>query len=158
MNDFKQICKFCNEIKLSLRYRDKTIILSDILSNNLCPLAFNSIYPYMLTLSTGGWFSWVNYKEAVIVNCPAQEGIAMYVRVSAKGPSIAVEAEVMKKNENCHKRYNLKDNFIFTFNEENREKFKLLYNIIPFIFSKDEISGFSFTIDGEKLSCSIESC
>jgi hypothetical protein len=36
----------------------------------LCPLAFGNIYPYFVTLSTGGWLTWVQKGDGVIVQCP----------------------------------------------------------------------------------------
>lgn len=159
MQDFKPICKLYNRIKLSVDIGHKKFMLKEILPENVCPLAFHSVYPYLVTLLNGGWFDWVGHDEDVIVNCPSPEGVAMYVKTPSGDSPIRIKVEVMKKNDNCYKGYALKDTFIFNFNDETIFKFKLLDRIIPFIFSKEINNGeqneLSCNIDGEKIRCRI---
>lgn len=160
VRDFRDICKFCNETKLNFLYKDRKITLHGILPDAFCPLAFHSVYPYMVTLLKGGWFNWVGYKEHLVVNCPSSEGIAMYVKASTKGLPNILEVEIKKKNSICYKKYDYKEIFSFNFNHENAIKFKLLATAIPFIINRyrdnTQRNEFACNIDYQKIYCQIE--
>ncbi|MBU0477578.1 hypothetical protein KKC91_03300 [bacterium] len=163
MQDFKNICKFCNEIKLNLVCGGKEFVLGDILPDNICPLAFHSIYPYIITLSKGGWLNWVGHDEHVIVNCPFGRGVAMYVKAPSLKSQQYLEVEVMKIRENneCYKGYVLKKVFQFNISDENMFKLGLLYRSIPFILSRDDDNNsdpmeICYNFEGEKVQCQVE--
>jgi len=153
MHNFGAICQNYNTVNLKIRYsfqnKEEVVTLKDILPENFCVLAFHSVYPYMQTLFSGGWFNWVNYGEDVIVNCPATKGIAMYVKPSTENSPRVFEIEVMKNNCSCYKRYNLGDKFRFDFKQENAVRYKLLDGIIPFFaeFYSRENSLLNFSCD-----------
>lgn len=162
--DFNDICRSYNALNLKIRYsfknKEKEFILKDILPPGFCVLAFHNVYPYMETLVNGGWFNWVNYGEDVIVNCPAAQGIAMYVKPSLVNSPEGFQVEVMKNSCGCYKGYNLKDKFRFNFNEEDAVRYKLLDGIIPFIagFSSGENTLMDFSCDykGENIQYQAE--
>lgn len=165
MQSFDNICRSCNSVKLKIKYRwkdkeEEEITSQDILPKNFCILAFHSIYPYMQTYFTGGWFNWVNYNEHVIVNCPHPEGIAMYIKSINKNSSSVFRVEVMKNSCKCYKRYSLRDSFYFNFNEENVLRYGMLDKIIPFFdrFSLKDRSpiDFSCIYKGEKILFNIK--
>lgn len=135
--NFQNICRNYNSLKLKIKYNwrnnEKEITLMDILPENFCILAFHSVYPYMKTLFAGGWFNWVNYNEYVIVNCPAPEGIAMYVKPTNNNAAGNFQLEIMKNSCKCYKRYNLKESFILNYSGENLLKCEMLDRIIPFL-------------------------
>ena len=37
---------------------------------NTCPALFHAIYPYVMTITEGGWFTWVKRNGGVVVGCP----------------------------------------------------------------------------------------
>ena len=157
MSDFKSICELYNEFALDISCEDKKIALKDILSSEVCPLIFHSVYPYMVTLASGGWFNWVNYDEHVIVNCPSPEGIAMYVKAPSGDKPNLIEVEVMKDSQACFKGYKIKDKLTFNFNEENKVNFKLLDNLISFVSDKNinnkEINELCCEVEGKRMRC-----
>lgn len=138
MRDFSPICEKYNSINLKIRYkwRDKEaeVTLRDILPRNFCLPAFHGVYPYMVTFFKGGWISWVNYDESVIVNCPSPEGVAMYVKCArGSNPPDNFNLEIMQTNCKCYKKYNLRDTFPVNFSEERALQYTMLDKIVPFL-------------------------
>ena len=130
--DFTDLCKHCNTLRLTIRQGDSQNRVQDILPKGFCPLAFHSVYPYILTLNNRGWFNWVNYEEHVIVNCPHPQGVAMYVKGSYEEPSREVEIEVMKKSDACSLEYRVGDRFRFEGDDETMRKLAMLDNLVPY--------------------------
>lgn len=60
-------------------------------ASGFCPLALQSIIPYIFTLHNGGWFNWVNHEDTVIVNCPGPDGTAF--RIGKSGDVLEVTVE-----------------------------------------------------------------
>ena len=172
MIDFCSICKIYNSIDLKVCFDGQKFGLMDSLPDRLCPLAFHSVYPYLHTLSSGGWFNWVNYDEHVIVNCPSPAGIAMYVKGPKRNGSDYLELEVIQSNEKCYRNYVLRDFVYFQFNKENAIKYRCLEKVFSFVMfrgleyenleaciSKD-LTEFSLMIDGKwvKFNLEVDDC
>ena len=172
MIDFCNLCKFYNSIDIKVSIDGKKFGLMDSLPDRLCPLVFHSVYPYLHTLSSGGWFNWVNYDEHVIVNCPSPEGIAMYVKGPKNKGSDCLELEVIQSNKKCFRDYALRDFVYFQFNKENAIKFKCLEKALSFVefqgikhedpqvcISK-ELTEFSLTVDDNwvKFNLEVDDC
>lgn len=164
MQNFDNICPKYNSLKLKIKYRWKgkkeELSLEDILPGNFCILAFHSVYAYMTTLFTGGWFNWVNHEEHVIVNCPSPEGIGMYVKSPHNNQSVDFQIEVMKNSCNCYKKYKLKDRFDFNFSGDNALKYEMLDKVIPFFgrFSSNDccLKDFSCMYQGDIIPFQLE--
>jgi len=78
--------------------------LADLLPNGLCPYLAHSIIPYILTLSGGGSFPWMNSidSSAVDAQCPNPAGaVEVRVRKGEKDFSITV----LRVRGHCPKGY-----------------------------------------------------
>lgn len=162
MSEFKKICKFCNSTNVNFLNGDKRFALKDILPDGVCPLVFHSVYPYMLTLSTGGWFNWVDYNEHVIVNCPSPNGIAMYVKAPRGKLQDFIEIEVMQQNDKCYMEYELRKVFRFNTSSKDMLYLNFLYRIIPLIITRknelgsDELVELSYNFEDEMGQCQVK--
>jgi uncharacterized repeat protein (TIGR04076 family) len=107
--------------------------ISDILPKGLCLFAFHTIYPYYLTLSNKGWFSWVKKDGTVIAQCPNPDGSVEFGigRKKIDGKP-TVYSEVIRTRGNCPK--GLKKDDIFSFAEKNF-KFcpRAIASMLPYI-------------------------
>lgn len=117
MENFNCLCEMFNTMKLEVTVGDTEMSLTDIVSEDICPLAFHSAYAYMITLINGGWFNWVGYNDHVIVHCPSPEGITMHVKAPKKELPQAITVEVIKANDTCYKKYARGKSFKFDFKD-----------------------------------------
>lgn len=131
------LCEYTCEIKLST----ESFNSDELLPNNLCILAFHSIYPYLLTLTNKGWFNWVSHREQVIVNCPSIYGISMYVKSSSHTDENSCEAKIMRTRGDCPNGHQLGETFLFNFDPNNKLKYELLDKVVPYLSMNEKSSN-----------------
>ena len=92
-------------------------ILSDIKikRGSLCPLLVYSLYPYYLTLKTGGRFEWVKPNENVKVQCPYRMGVATEVSLDTK--KIHLRVQINSTKGSCY--FNLEKGKIFSLSDKD---------------------------------------
>lgn len=84
---------------------------NELFPQNMCAYAFHAAYPYYLTLTNGGWFSWVRPKDGVIVQCPNPEG-ALEMKIFLCDSKKAVRVEVIRARGNCPRGHKKGDTFL----------------------------------------------
>jgi uncharacterized repeat protein (TIGR04076 family) len=83
----------------------------ELFPSNICPYAFQVIYPYYLTLTNGGWFNWVRPKGGVIVQCPNPRG-ALEMKIFQESSLKGVKVEVLQAKGECSWGHKKGDTFI----------------------------------------------
>jgi uncharacterized repeat protein (TIGR04076 family) len=134
MRQIETICTSCNIDDLNLDDGTSVSRLNDILPSGMCFLAFHSVFPYIQTLASQGWFNWVGHDDHVIVNCPAVRGIAMHVKAPEPADGEVLEVEVMEKNGPCFRGKEPGDRFRFDISERNFSRLVILYKLFPLLF------------------------
>ncbi|MFH1379697.1 MAG: hypothetical protein ABII23_05415 [bacterium] len=152
MDTFNRLCKLYNEMKLEVSIDGKNISWPDMVGNNVCPLAFHSVYAYMKTVSRGGWFNWVDYAGHVIVHCPSPEGIAMHVKAPDTKVGNKIVVEVIKTDPECYKSYAIAHQFVFDFKEGYEFHYKAIDRMLSG-FPLEQGETCACTIDGKDVHC-----
>ena len=132
MNQENSICTSCNIDNLEVTCGDESFNAKDVLPEGLCFLNFHQIFPYIKTLTSGGWFNWVGHDEHVIVKCPSMKGIATHVKAPTKTEPDVLECEVMEeKSGQCFRGHKMGDKFRFDIRVENLKRLETLHNLFP---------------------------
>jgi len=125
-----------------VNYKEGDIIdAAELMPGGMCPLAFYTVYPYILTLVGGGSFEWVRKGEFVRVQCPKNDGIIMEVELKEKGDVSEgrVEVRVHDILENCPKGHSRGDKFIFEMDSEKSGMcMALISGMIPFKYDRSD--------------------
>jgi uncharacterized repeat protein (TIGR04076 family) len=100
-------------------------------NEEMCPLAFYTIFPYYWTYIHSGKFDWVRKNEHVHVQCPRPSGIVMEIKLSRYGGlgDGAVKTEIIKTSNECAYGYKKDDSFVL----DSRKQiicYELLINMI----------------------------
>jgi len=127
----KAICTECNIDKLNVNLDSGSFDAKETLPEGMCFLAFHQVFPYIRTLTTGGWFNWVGHNEHVIVKCPALNGIAVEVKAPAKNEPNVLECQVIEKRGPCFRGHDMDEQFRFDISEINLERLEILFDLFP---------------------------
>ena len=63
----------------------QTFVVDDVTPAGMCTDAWSAIAPYVMTLRSGGNFSWMEEKGVVHIHCPDPKGITFEIRRIEKG-------------------------------------------------------------------------
>ncbi len=98
-------CPYGANLKGDGSYTEK-----DLLPGGMCLLAFHAVYPYLTTLSGGGWFDWVAPGDGVVLQCPSpKDAVEMKVYPHGKDSARIV---VQRSRGECPKGYSGGEEFI----------------------------------------------
>jgi uncharacterized repeat protein (TIGR04076 family) len=131
MKQVKAICTSCNIETLDVTCDNESFNAKETLPEGLCFLAFHQIFPYIRTLTSGGWFNWVGHDEHVIVKCPAVDGIAVHVKAPNKNEPEILESQVIEKQGPCFRGHKMHDRFRFDVSKKNLERLEVLFDLFP---------------------------
>jgi uncharacterized repeat protein (TIGR04076 family) len=110
-------------------------ILKDIIPGGMCPDAFRTFYPYYLTLTSGGWFPWVEENDGVCVHCPYPKGIIAKIYREKDD----VQIQIVNNPEEC--AYGYRRSTMFKIVEISGNGFPpdALATIIPYLGTSQEV-------------------
>jgi uncharacterized repeat protein (TIGR04076 family) len=132
--DFSALCRRCNAIGFSVRSNGARLdACQGFPQPDLCPLARHSIYAYVKTLASGGWFNWVGHGKRVIVHCPSPAGVAFEVGEGGNNGRTAVEARILTEGKSCPMQYAQGQRFIFATDAESLRTMEALDRALPLL-------------------------
>ncbi len=92
-----------------------------IKDDSLCPLLIHTLFPYYLTLKTGGKFEWIRPRENVKVQCPHRRGVVTEVCLSKKNQSL--QAKIVNVEGTCF--FKIKKGQIFFLSDKDFDQINI---------------------------------
>jgi uncharacterized repeat protein (TIGR04076 family) len=128
--DFLMLCNICAVKQSGLWGGDKA--LAAILPEDFCLLAFHSVFAYLQTIASGGWFNWVDHDGKVIVHCPCPMGITVTIGPDIDKGEYHVRVEVAEAGE-CPRKYEKGKAFSFFLDKAMLDQMSIIDRAVPHI-------------------------
>ncbi len=124
--------------------------LNELLPHNMCIYLYNAIFPYYVTLTSGGRFKWVREGEGVLMQCPSPVGCVV-TSVSQNEKGDGVVAKVIRVKGPCPKNHAVGDVLEIT-QEKSRFCLRALGGMIPYLLLRAKDRAFPWS-DSSAVRC-----
>jgi uncharacterized repeat protein (TIGR04076 family) len=126
--------------------------------DDICLNAVHAIFPYFLTLINGGWFTWVEPGDGVIVQC-ANPDCSLQMKVFSENLGKVVRVKTLYAKGGCPKGHRKGEEFVF---DSSSLSFcpKALDGLYPYIQLLERGERLPWSRDGEPniLKCPYSDC
>ena len=129
-----------------------------LIPDDTCMNALHAVFPYFLTLTNGGWFTWVDPGDGVIVQC-ANPDCSLQMKVFSESLGKVVRVKILYAKGGCPKGHKQGEEFVF---DSSSLSFcpKALDGLFPYIQLLGRGERLPWSKDGEPniLKCPYADC
>ena len=129
-----------------------------LIPDDICMNALHAVFPYFLTLTSGGWFTWVEPGDGVIVQC-ANPDCSLQMKVFSESLGKVVRVKTLYAKGGCPKGHKQGEEFVF---DSSSLTFcpKALDGLFPYIQLLGRGERLPWSKDGEPniLKCPYADC
>lgn len=125
--------------------------LAEIVPGGMCLYLFNAVYPYYLTLTSGGWFKWVPPGGGVVMQCPSPVG-CVTTSVSPTPDRCGVVARIVGVKGDCPRGHKVGD-AIEVSPRTASFCLKALGGLVPFLLVRAKGGEFPWAESGDVVRC-----